>query len=445
MRSLPAVLFVNFPRHARRWGRCHAGFAGGCAAVVVCLIAVAASVRADDALTPPSRSAEWRLERADGTTLSGTLKALDPSVVVVSTADGDLSLPTVDVRVLSPSDMPPMEGMEARLWLTDGSLLVGDAVLLDGSELTLEQGGNRITLPQRAVAKLAWQLSPSASLQAGLVPAPEWQSVVPAAADSDLIVIRKAAEPEPIYQCVPCAILAIDDAHVTVALDEDQIPVKRERVAGLVWLRGESEAAVPGPIVDLVGGRLLATDVGYLPEVQAFRVATVWSPELTLPAAAVRRIDLAAGRTVSLVTLSPEEVHVEPFFAALAEREELAAAFEPRMLSGDEASQTGTRGPMIVALPQTRLRWKLPTGVRQLRMQAAVERPQAGGADLVVLVDGQERFRGEVTAEGDVGEMIDVEVAGGRRLEIRVDFPAAGTRRLAGLGRIRLLDPRLEK
>ena len=59
--------------------------------------------------------------------------------------------------------------------------------------------------------------------------------------------------------------------------------------------------------------------------------------------------------------------------------------------------------------------------------------------------DGQERFRGEVTAEGDVGEMIDVEVAGGRRLEIRVDFPAAGTRRLAGLGRIRLLDPRLEK
>jgi len=335
--------------------------------------------------------------------------------------------------------------MPARLWLTDGSLLAGDHVRLDGSKLTLEQGDNRITLPQRAVAKLAWRLSPAETPQAGAATPPAWQSEVPAVMDSDLIVIRKAAEPEPIYQCVPCAILAIDEAHVTVALDEDQIPVKRERVAGLVWLRGEGDGAVSGPIVDLAGGRLLATEVRYLPDTDRFGVSTAWSSELTVPASAVRRIDLAAGRTVSLVTLSPDDVSVEPFFAALAERDELAAAFEPRMLSGDEAAEQGVRGPMIVALPRTTLRWKLPPGVRQLRMHAAVERPQTGGADLVVLVDGEERFRGEVTAEGDVGQPIDVDVSGGRRLEVRVDFPETASDRLAGLGRIRLLDPRLEK
>lgn len=432
-------------RHAHLWRACQAGFAAARAATVVCLLAVAVSAMADDASPTPSISGEWRVEQADGTILAGTLSALDASMVVVTTTDGDRSLPAVDVRVLAPAEMPAVAEVEARLWLTDGSFLTGDNVRLDGSELTLEQGDNRITLPQRSVAKLAWRLSSPAEPPTGAATPPVWQSEVPAAVDSDLIVIRKAAEPEPIYQCVPCAILAIDEAHVTVALDEDQIPVKRERVAGLVWLRGEGDGAVPGPIVDLAGGRLLATEVRYLPDTDRFRVSTAWSSELTVPAAAVRRIDLAAGRTVSLVTLSPDEVSVEPFFAALAEQEELATAFEPRMLSGDEGGQRGMRGPMIVALPRTTLRWKLPTGVRQLRMHAAMERPQTGGADLVVLVDGEERFRSEVMAEGDVGEAIDVDVSGGRRLEVRVDFPATASGRLAGLGRIRLLDPRLEK
>ena len=406
---------------------------------------VAASAIADVGLPAASGSGAWRVEQADGTILAGTLSALDPSMLVVSTPDGDRSLPADNVRALAPAEVPAMAGMEVRLWLMDGSLLAGDHVHLDGSELTLEQGDNRITLPQRAAAKLAWRLSSPAEPPTEAATSPVWQSEVPATMDSDLIVIRKSAEPEPIYQCVPCAILAIDEAHVTVALDEDQIPVKRERVAGLVWLRGEGDGAVPGPIVDLAGGRLLATEVRYLPDTDCFRVSTAWSSELTVPAATVRRIDLAAGRTVSLVTLSPEEVSVEPFFAALAERDELTPAFEPRMISGDEAVQLGGRGPMILALPRTTLRWKLPSGVRQLRLHAAVERPQAGGADLVVLVDGEERFRGEVTAEDAPGEAIDVDVAGGRRLEVRVDFPVTASGRLAGLGRIRLLDPRLEK
>lgn len=443
IRVSPLILSDAALRLTHLWRACHAGGASARAAAVVCLLAVAVSAMADDASPTPSTAGGWRVERGDGSTLSGTLAALDTSLVVVTTTDGDRSLPAIDVRVLAPAEMPAVAEMEARLWLTDGSFLTGDNVRLDGSQLTLEQGDNTITLPQRAVAKLAWRLSPAEPSPAGTAPA--WQPEVPAAMDSDLIVIRKAAEPEPIYQCVPCAILAIDDVHVTVALDDDQIPVKRERVAGLVWLRGEGAGAVAGPIVNLVGGRLLANEVRYLPDTQRFRVATAWSPELTVPASAVRRIDLAAGRTVSLVMLSPEDVSVEPFFAALAKSGELAAAFEPRMLSGDEAAEQGVRGPMIVALPRTTLRWKLPTGVRQLRMQATVERPQAGGADLVVLVDGEERFRGEVTAEGDAGEAIDVDVSGGRRLELRVDFPAAATGRLAGLGRIRLLDPRLEK
>jgi hypothetical protein len=198
-------------------------------------------------------------------------------------------------------------------------------------------------------------------------------------------------------------------------------------------------------VVDFTGGRLFATEVRYLPERGDFQVSTAWSSDLVIPAAFIRRIDLAAGRTVSLVTLPPEETGVEPFFAGLAELEELTDAFQPRFLTAEQAASLSEGGPLILAMPRTVMRWKLPAGVQRLRMQADVERSQAGGGDLVVIVDGRELLRREIPVEVGEADRIDVDVAGGRRLELIVDFPADSADGQSGLGRLRLHDPRLEK
>ena len=385
----------------------------------------------------------WRFDRADGTQVVGELRSLDAAGIVLGSADGEVTIALDEVRALEPVEKPAAAAMDARVWLTDGSLLAGSSVQLEGREMSLEQGGTTLVLPQTAVAKVAWNLAGGEPAVGAA--APVWQTAVPAEVDSDLIVIRKSVDPEPIYQCVPCAILSIDAEYVTVALDDDRIPVKRERVAGLVWLRAESEVQLQGPVVDLVGGRLLTREVQYLAESASLQVVTAWSPEVTLPVAAVRRIDLAAGRTVSLTTLPPEASSVEPAFAGLAEVDELGVAFEPRILSSGDIAAGGVSGPMILAMPRTVLRWKLPAGVRQLRMTAAGERLQGGGADLVVVVDGQERTRRAIASDGSAGVEIDVDVSGGRSLEVHVDFPSEPFGRLVGLGRIQLIDPRLEK
>jgi len=87
----------------------------------------------------------------------------------------------------------------------------------------------------------------------------------------------------------------------------------------------------------------------------------------------------------------------------------------------------------------------MPSGVRQLRLTALAERVPAGGADVVVVVDGRELLRRRLTRDTEAGESVDVDVSGGRRLEVRVDFPETATGGLSGLGHVVLIDPRLEK
>lgn len=409
-----------------------------CVLVVAWLLVPPLQVSAEAAPT-------WRFDGADGISRLGELTRFDAAEIAFSSADGEVALAAANVRIVEPVEKPPVAAARVRLWLSDGSLLAGDAVETRGRDLVLEGQGFSIAVPQQVVVKTAWDLAGDGVDPLDAAAAPDWQSAVPPEVESDLIVIRKAAEPEPVYQTVPCAILSIDAEHVTVALDDDRIPVKRERVAGLVWLRADNEAQPAGPVIDFIGGRLFATEVRYLAEPGDFQVNTAWSSDLAIPVASVRRIDLAAGRTVSLVALPREETGVEPFFAGLAELEELADAFQPRFVTAEQAASLSEGGPLILVAPRTVIRWKLPAGVQRLRMQADVERPQAGGGDLVVIVDGRELLRRGIPVEAGKADRIDVDVAGGRRLELVVDFPADAADGQSGLGRLRLLDPRLEK
>lgn len=431
----------------------------------------------------------WQVELTDGRTRAGILRGIDDDgILVESLGDGAdaataleaaerLATPSVRIirrrvaenaamqgRLVDDADEAEADGADAdgeeavpggplaHVWMEDGSVLAAGDVVLEEDQLWLVRPAGRIAVLASSVSRLAWAAPGEAPPERpGLPPDPVWQSGIPAAAEGDLIVIRKAADPQPTYQFVPCAILGIDGEHVTVALDDDRIPVKRERVAGLVWLRGSADPqreSPTGPVVDIRGGRLLTSGVRLAPESDALTVVTAWSEGVSIPLEEVLRIDLAAGRTVSLVELAAEEVRVEPFFEGLSSIERLSRMFEPRVLPLPDGR------PAMLLAPRTRMEWKLPAGVRRLRLSAQVERPEAGGGELVITVDGREVHRQAVVESAMVGGFaddaaassgIDIELAGSRRLELLVDFPEASGGRLLGLGRVRIVDPRLEK
>jgi hypothetical protein len=278
-----------------------------------------------------------------------------------------------------------------------------------------------------------------------------WQTAIPADSASDLVVVGSAAS----HEFVECAISSVSADTVTVVLDEETIPVKRAKVIGLHWLRGEQAAAAGAAgssIVSVAGGELRASRVEWSAD------GLVVDGELRLPAAMFVGVDYAAGRIVSLASLTAERVDVEPWFGGLVARgsgksDPLSAFFMPRPLErqpgtalppppGQERTVAGMSAPGIIMRPRTVAVWRLPPDARRFRsVVAAAAGPQVVDASVVIVaVDDRELFRRQIDGstgsvgtkgEGAAGQdgggiPIDIDLVSGRRLTVTVDFVPGG-------------------
>lgn len=354
------------------------------------------------------------LERVTDAPLTGTLLALDARTARLE-LDGRAESVAVDtirrvVRV-APNGVPDAA---VGITLTDGSRLTGDDVTWSGETATLVRGDGRATLPGDRVRMVSWS-APAAG-------APPWLDLLPEPLDSDVVVVTAGES----FECVPCAITGVAADTVTVLLDGETIPVRREKIAGLRWLRGD--AAAGGIGVAVTGGTLAATQVAWSAD------GLVIDDAVRLPAGWLLAVDYAAGRTVSLVDVAPERVEVEPFFAGLMRVDGLGAFFSPRPVAGD--ARTGTPAGIIVR-PRTRAVWRVPPDARRFR---AVVLPAPGAAGdtsaepgmVAISVDGTEVLREPVgsreagAAEPSAGRPVVIDLSAARRLEIVVDFPRTG-------------------
>ena len=271
------------------------------------------------------------------------------------------------------------------------------------------------------VRSVAWR---QADDDATAVPGAAWLVALPETIESDLLVVGSASG----HEFVECAIKAIGPDTITVVLDEETIPVKRSKVIGIHWLRGEPTAPKGGTgksaaavAVDLVGGALRARRIEWTPE------KLLLDGDVSLPGDAVVRLDWAAGRTMSLVGVAPERLEVEPWFGDLGRIPGLASFFAPRSV----VAEGGVPRPGLVIRPRTAAVWRLPPEARRFRTSIA----PAGGAratgisEVIVTVDDREVFRRQIDASavdpGAEGIPIEVDVAGGRRLGVTVGFVSA--------------------
>jgi hypothetical protein len=251
-----------------------------------------------------------------------------------------------------------------------------------------------------------------------------WRAVLPESPETDLLVVGKQDEAAERLEVVECAIAAVTADAVTVVLEDERIPVKRTKVVGMWFLRPDAPAG--GTRVEVDGGSLAANAVSWTP------AGLVVDEVVRMPATMLRSVDYAAGRTVLLRSLRPERSETEPFFGAVGAMEELRPYFGPRFV--------GAGAGTLLLRPRSRVVWRVPTDARRFRTAVAVEPGQRAPGDVLsVLLDDREVFRRPI--DESVATPVDIDVSGGRRLVIVVDFPAAG-----GLGGpLRLTAPVFEK
>jgi hypothetical protein len=377
------------------------------AAVLLALASVARAPAAGPAVVVT-------LEKTDGTSVSGTLAALSASDVTLVGAE---PLAIAGVRRIV------ADAVEARgavtVECTDGGTLSGDQFTWDGGRAALAVPAGSVDLPIDRVRSVTLRQP------AGQGAATDWRQALPEEPQTDLVVVGKAEDGGERLDVVECAIAAVSPEAVTVVLDEERIPVKRSKVVGLWFLRPAAGAG--GTRVEVVGGSLAARSVAWTP------AALVVDEVVRMPAAVLRSIDYAAGRTVRLESLRPERTETEPFFGALGRVEGLAPAFAPRFVA-DRAAQA------LVLRPRSHVVWRVPADARRFRTAVAVAAGRRPAGEVVtVLLDEREVFRRKLDDEQP--SPVEIDVGGARRLAIKVDFPAGG-----GMGcPLRFADPVFEK
>jgi hypothetical protein len=344
---------------------------------------------------------EVRADLVAGEPLTGRLVAVAADAVRIEVAGEERAIPLDSVRQLVRTGAAPAVPAAMRLTVTDGGNVAGADFLQEGPRGIVRVGDERIELPIERVRRVAWLAAGEAE--------PGWLAALPERPQSDLVVVRR----EDGQEFVECAVAGVSGEHVTVVLDGETIPVKRAKVIGIEWLREAAEAG--GIIVRLTGGQLTARNVRWSPE--AFTVDDVSLPPTTLVG-----LDFAAGRTTPLAGLPLETAAVEPFFGALAADKGLAAFFAPRTVAAaDDSAAT------VVVRPRTVATWRVPPESRRFRaaISRTVPAEAAAAVEVALAIDGREAWRRRLGGTaGDEREpvAVDLDVAGGRRLTLTIDF-----------------------
>jgi len=395
--------------------------AHACRMLVVAACLVAAPVSAAEGVAV-------RIEIDDGTAEEGRLVEIGAESLQVADAGGATrSIPlervrTVERRVDLPGGPSAAAEGRVRVVLTDATSLAGDDFAWSGPTATLDGPAGRVELPLARVRAVEWRAE-------GAAASASWLDAVPEKIASDLVVVGKPDG----FEFVECAISTISPDTVTVVLDDETIPVKRSKVVGLRWLRADAVVPVGRTTVEIDGGSLRADAVAWTTAGLVLDGGAADRKTL-VGAAALKRIDYAAGRTTLLSGVAPERLDVEPFFGALARIEGLAAAFAPRPVVADARHEK----PGLVVRPRTVAVWRIPPGSRRFR--TAVSHAAGPGPALVTItVDDRRAFEQAVSGAEALPVVLDV--SGGRRLGITVDFGPAG----ALAGAVRFEEPAIEQ
>jgi len=364
----------------------------------------------------------------DGVAHRGELVELSPLRALLEVDGEQVELPLAQLRDLQ-SAAEPAEPRAAGAWveLTDGSALSVVA-------WTVQDGKARLEIVDGSVCEVASEMVRSVRFSPPGGPLDKaWAELQEVEAAADLLVIRAADNS---LDYLEGLVGDIQGEEVEFDLDDEQLQVRREKVAGVIYYHpAAAHAGEPLCTVTTAGGTLWRVRQLTL-ENDRLRLTSSGGLQVELPLMVMQRIDFASRAVVLLSELEPVSVRWTPYWPTKVP--ELSAALErvyqPRRLGAAGGEQpllaTGPEGKGVRPYDQalrirsrTEIVYRLAGAYRRFTAVAGIDARarDAGDAQLRVLVDDQPRV--ELRAAGeDPPHQLDIDVTGAMRLTIVVDY-----------------------
>jgi NPCBM/NEW2 domain len=369
----------------------------------------------------------------DGQTATGTLVAVDAEHVVIQTDDDKRTIDFTTVRSIIPADDKGASNSPSRyvgdsnkrplIWLEtiDGSRIPGTGytVAKGTAELKLADG-ETLKLPTKSIRLVEFPVDGVPATGSGA----NWVADVKADLATDLIVVHKREG----IDYVEGAAGDVTDEIVNFNVDGDNVPVKRAKVAGLVYFHPPDSGELPEAkcvFQDVAGWRVNAKSVSYADG--DFRLVPTFGGEIARPLASLKLLDFSPGRMGYLSDLTPVSTEWTPYVDFGKENDSLAKFYrlrQDRGLDGGAIRLAGKSYTKGLAIPgRTAVSYKVSGKGKRLKALAGIDDSvrEAGSARLVITGDGKTLYDGKILGRDEPVDL-DLDVAGVKRLNIVVDF-----------------------
>ncbi len=368
-----------------------------------------------------------------GETIAAQLVELEPDKLTIEVNGQPRPLPLAQLQQVT-FDNKPRAAATPKIWveLRDGSVLAADeySVHSDTAHVALT-GDKPLELPVRSIRTVRFkEQTPD---QHG-----EWLEILQLPTRTDLIVIRKDDH----IDSIAGVVRDIGDDAVQFELEGQPIPVKLEKVEGLVYHESTPAQLPPSTfrVTDIDGTEL--EGAGWTATESGVRFQSPLGVEITRSFVQLRHIDFSADKIIFLSDLKPRAMTWMPYFEAAKLSETLAQFYRPKMdralTRSDSASDDGKLQLLAAGggqpVPETfekgiamhsrsSLVFDLPDDVRQFRATAGIDFRvrDHGNVRLVIRGDGRELYA-ENIAGADPPRELSVNIAGVRQLELFVDY-----------------------
>jgi hypothetical protein len=385
-------------------------------------------------------SADVTVSRIDGSSVVGSLSEWNEAGVAVSTAAGEVRVAAKEVLSLGWSTAasthtgaPPSA---VHVELINGTVLPVDqfraaeseALLTLPSVVPAEKRDQRIHI--RNVA--AVQLQP---LEGAV--ADQWSQIRNQGFTGDVLAVLKRDGKSLDY--VEGVLGDVTEEKIEFKLDDEPIRVDRAKVAGLIYLRSETQAKQE-PIC------IIHSRTGLRANASAARLAnglisvtTSERVELAWPLEDIKLVDYSAGKILYLSDIEQATAEWTPLVGLPSAAQAAARYGQPRrdnsafggaltlsqsvgeLSGGPTQLQSYSKG--LALHSRTEMVFRLPTGYRQFLATVGIEpaTSPSGNVQFKIYGDDEALFEADIAGDEPPRE-IELEIAGIRRLKLVVDF-----------------------
>lgn len=384
---------------------------------------------------------EVQISTLTGAREQGELTSLTTSAVTVNTSSGPRTIAAADLLSLTPVSAPETKTeSQPSVWieLIDGSQLLATSYTVAAGKASVTLlGGETIEIPTRSIRYVRLQDHQSELARSSQL-AKQWRDILSGDATGDLIVVRKVAMAEESAAAPANASLDqlegvlgdVSEEKVQFTYDEQQIPVARTKVEGVVYFHPAGRE-LPDPLCilhDAAGSKWNVKTLAL--EGDKVQLTTVSGVPVEMPIARLRQFDYSAGKIVYLSDLEPETIKWTNFYGESPISAGLAKMFAPRRdrsFDGGKivlGGETFNKGLAIHS--RTLLEYRLQGKFNKFIALAGLDEKvrHSGDVKLGISLDGKPLGEYQLSGKNTSPTAIELDVQNGRKLSILVDFGA---------------------